>query len=132
MIAPGIAKKVTWECVHFGTLLEGREELELCRAAGFAAIQVDVGTVKDASQLLSKIASAMEFPDYFGTNWDALIDCLRDLSWLNPKGVLLVLENSKALWHELTLAGSLVEVWLLCAEYWARDDVPFHLGFTRD
>jgi len=130
MIAPGVATEARWECVHFGTLPEGRNEIEVCRGRGFAAIQINLAGVQEQGDLLAKIASAMKFPEYFGMNWDALIDCLRDLSWLNPKGVLVVLENSKDLWKQPMLAGSLVEVWLLCAEFWARDSVPFHLAFT--
>lgn len=132
MIASGITARPTWECVHFGTLLEGRKEIELCRGHGFCAIQVDLADVQEQGALLAKIAFAMKFPDYFGMNWDALSDCLRDLSWLDPKGVVVVLENSRDLWRQPMLAGSLIEVWLFCAEVWAQDGVPFHLGFTWD
>lgn len=31
---------------------------------------------------MDSIAAALEFPDYFGRNLDALYDCLTDLSWL--------------------------------------------------
>jgi RNAse (barnase) inhibitor barstar len=130
MIALGISRKTTWECVHFGTLIEGRKEIELSKQHRFCAIQVDLVGVEEESILFSRIASALSFPDYFGMNWNALIDCLRDLSWLNPKGVLVVLENSRNLWHQPDVAGSLVECWLLCAESWAREGVPFHLAFT--
>lgn len=132
MIAAEITVKVTWECVHFGTLLEGRNEIDRCKHRGFSAIRVDFAGVQDKNELLERIASAMKFPDLFGANWDALADSLRDLSWLDPKGVLIVLENSRELWRQPMLAGSLIETWLLCAEFWARDGVPFHLGFTWD
>jgi len=132
MIAPGISTKITWECIHFGSLLEGRKEAELCRERGFSGIQVDLAGVQEKEALLAKIASAMKFPDYFGMNWDALDECLRDLSLLNPKGVLVVLENSQDVWRQPALAGHLVESWLFCAESWAKDGVPFHLAFTWD
>jgi hypothetical protein len=89
MIAPEITTTTTWECVHFGTLLEGRKEIERCRERGLTALQVDLAGVQEKSELLARIASAMKFPDSFGMNWDALADSLRDLSWLNPKGVLV-------------------------------------------
>ena len=43
---------------------------------------------------LSRIAEALEFPDWFGRNWDAFFDCLADLSWLPAGGHVLVLLNA--------------------------------------
>lgn len=40
--------------------------------------------------LLGALASAGSFPEYFGGNWDALEDCLRDLSWISKKEVVIV------------------------------------------
>lgn len=39
----------------------------------------------DRLAVLDAIAAAMQFPDTFGRNLDALYDCLTDLSWL-PAG----------------------------------------------
>jgi RNAse (barnase) inhibitor barstar len=39
--------------------------------------------------LLATIATQLSFPDYFGGNWDALEECICDLSWL-PTGRVLV------------------------------------------
>jgi hypothetical protein len=38
-------------------------------------------SVQGRQELLRAIAQGLCFPDYFGENWDALIDCLADLSW---------------------------------------------------
>ena len=32
-------------------------------------------------KLLGALATRLRFPGYFGHNWDALDECLRDLSW---------------------------------------------------
>jgi hypothetical protein len=45
--------------------------------------------IRDKQQLLRAIARGLDFPDYFGENWDALIDCLSDLSWLTKPTVTL-------------------------------------------
>jgi hypothetical protein len=40
-------------------------------------------------ELLSQLAERLRFPEYFGRNWDALGDCLRDLEWLGERRVVI-------------------------------------------
>jgi RNAse (barnase) inhibitor barstar len=47
-----------------------------------------------------EIAAAMQFPYYFGDNWDALNDCLTDLSWLPAAKYVLVVSNADELLSE--------------------------------
>jgi RNAse (barnase) inhibitor barstar len=44
-------------------------------------------------ELLHNLAHKLAFPDYFGENWDALVDCLSDLSWLDIPEVTLLHEE---------------------------------------
>lgn len=46
--------------------------------------------VSGKEQLMLALEEALRLPDYFGRNWDALSDCLRDLSWLPPGRINLV------------------------------------------
>jgi hypothetical protein len=46
-------------------------------------------TLSDKQQLLASLAMQLQFPDYFGGNWDALDECLGDLSWLKQPRVLI-------------------------------------------
>ena len=39
--------------------------------------------------LLDELSRELRFPDYFGGNWDALEECIRDLSWIPPGPVVL-------------------------------------------
>jgi RNAse (barnase) inhibitor barstar len=49
--------------------------------------------IETKKQLLDALDANLGFPDYFGGNWDALWDCICDLSWLDPVQVVLVHED---------------------------------------
>jgi hypothetical protein len=49
--------------------------------------------IRDRSELFELLRSRLPLPDYFGGNWDALSECLRDLSWLTQRRVALVHEE---------------------------------------
>ncbi len=68
---------------------------EAAEAAGLAVIRIDIGHAHDKKDFLNDVSKAMKFPDWFGGNWDALADCLKDLSWLQAKGWVVILEKSK-------------------------------------
>lgn len=53
--------------------------------------RVAVG-VSSKEQLLDILAKQLRFPDYYGRNWDAFEECLRDLSWVKECRVWLVHE----------------------------------------
>jgi len=46
--------------------------------------------VSSVGELMEGIADALSFPPYFGRNWDALYDCLRDFHWTHNKNIVLV------------------------------------------
>lgn len=50
---------------------------------------------RSKEKVLGILSHALHFPRYFGWNWDALEECLGDLSWLPPSidRVILVHES---------------------------------------
>jgi hypothetical protein len=53
-----------------------------------ADVTIDESTC-GKEQLLDQLAQGLGFPSYFGANWDALIDCLGDLSWSRASEVVI-------------------------------------------
>ncbi len=51
-------------------------------AAGWSTALIDLSGVIDKAGVLAAFAQQLRFPGWFGHNWDALDDALRDLSWL--------------------------------------------------
>lgn len=61
-------------------------------------VTLDGALLKNKNALLSALASAFQFPSYFGHNWDALLDCMRSLpDFLPAESYVLIIENSSAL-----------------------------------
>ncbi|MGO4569804.1 barstar family protein [Rhizobium sp. 2YAF20] len=54
-------------------------------------------SMSNKQTLLERLADVLTFPAYFGFNWDALFDGLRDFSWINEQLVVLVHTNLPAL-----------------------------------
>ena len=46
--------------------------------------------IKDKNDLFMIFSKKLNFPLYFGNNWDALYDCLSDLSWITEKKTTIV------------------------------------------
>ena len=90
------------------------------RVSGAQAIEqatqasaLDVVAIEAATNLFDAMARALEFPDWFGGNWDALEDCLSDLAWRKGEGHVLLLRSYPA-GDEL---GVLIDVLRSAAEY---------------
>jgi hypothetical protein len=119
--------------VHFVAGALDEAALSGVTAAGIAFRQQDVTSCRSKADLLRQVARALEFPPYFGENWDALDECLSDLEWFAlGNGVVLTFVGAGALWRRLPLeCGLLVESWLSAAAAWAREGKAFHLVFAN-
>jgi RNAse (barnase) inhibitor barstar len=96
------------------------------RAAGLHCVRIDLGRCRDKAALLERLADALRFPDWFGHNWDALADCLDDLSWLPEGGVLLVLEDCRRFCAAAPRDYAvLLEILADAANAWRARAVPF-------
>jgi RNAse (barnase) inhibitor barstar len=68
--------------------------VETATSLGFMVVTIDLENAEDTPALLEAVADGLLFPDWFGGNWDALADCLGDLSWLGAeRGLLLLLDH---------------------------------------
>jgi RNAse (barnase) inhibitor barstar len=66
--------------------------------AGFDIVTVAGTAITNTSTLFEEMARAFRFPDYFGQNWAALLDCLRDLrDRENPRIALLWVDADASL-----------------------------------
>lgn len=95
--------------------------------------------MRTEQQLFDEVGAALQFPDYFGENWDAMDECITDLTWLPAKGYVFIVtdadellsETEEARWDGLVrLLNDAASEWSEPSgegEAWARDAVPFHV-----
>lgn len=53
--------------------------------------------MNSAQGLFNEFAAALQFPCYFGNNWNAFDECMADLEWLPGKGYLIMIVDGSHL-----------------------------------
>lgn len=84
-------------------------------------------------QVLAIIASAFHFPRNFGKNFDALEDCLTDLTHKSGQqpGFLVVLEQlPNTPKFDKEARETLLDVFRDAADFWADKKVPFRVFYS--
>jgi len=92
--------------------IENYEEINNKNDVFFVTIINDNFSEED---LLNEYYIKFKFP-YFGFNWDALLDCLRDLEWIKQKNIIvyhpqLPQLNKKNLKIYLEILSNVMESW---------------------
>lgn len=80
-LPPALALTAKGELLHLSP-----EELEttvsMLEARGCDIRRIELDGTTDKAEMFKRTAFSLTFPEWFGHNWDALADCLSDLSWL--------------------------------------------------
>ena len=98
--------------------------------------------IGNKADLLLSLAKAGKFPTYFGYNWDALEDCMRDFSWISNKRIIMVhtdlplAENKNDLSTYLKILSEAVKFWdsnklhelIVCFSFQAKPSIIQSLG----
>ena len=77
-------------------------------------------SIVDRDALFSAYVKRLGLPDYFGGNWDAFSECLRDLSWVGEKRVVIVHEDVPQM--EASVLSIYVDVLRECVLDWEPDE----------
>ena len=69
------------------------EDKLVCYGKGAVFLARIDPNIADTDELLRSLYYLLWFPGYFGFNWNALYDCLRDLDWISENKVMIVHES---------------------------------------
>ncbi|MFH0823257.1 MAG: barstar family protein [Pseudomonadota bacterium] len=107
----------------------GVSEPEIRRLAeecGLTFVDLDGADMNSKDLLLTGMAEALQFPEYFGHNWDALEDCLTDMSSKGKIGYVINYHDSGVLARRSEEDfRTLVEILDSTARYWAEQGKRF-------
>ena len=96
-------------------------------ARGWRCFHLDGRFARDKASFMTAAAAAMDFPAYFGHNWDAFEECVNDLSWAPASGYVLLYDQ---VWwlacnhaHTWQSARAILEE---ASRRWEKQGVPFY------
>ncbi len=98
--------------------------------------EVSLSECHGKGEFLAAVAKAIQAPDWFGHNWDALADALGDLSWLDAddkesEGYVLLLQGADA---TLGLTQSdydtAMNIFSETSKYWKSEGKPFWIFYA--
>jgi RNAse (barnase) inhibitor barstar len=130
--------KAPWTSLLMVTAGQRAESL-VCPPTGLALKVIKGRHCKTPASLFAEFARALEFPDYFGHNWDALEECLADLEWLPAKGyILLITDAAHVLSDDEAEYETFLEILCDAGEAWGNGQAemggrlatPFHVLFA--
>lgn len=99
---------------------------EAAESLDYPLHRVNLARVATKEAFLAAVGEALGFPDWYGHNWDALADCLTDLSWMEADGYVIVLERADAFAQAApTDFATALSIFQDAADTWREDGVPF-------
>ncbi|QDQ10416.1 barstar family protein [Streptomyces spectabilis] len=99
------------------------------RGTGWSTVALELSGVRDKDAFMERCATAFALPGWFGRNWDALADCLTDLSWQQPaQGRLVVVTG----WQEYARVAPgdweiAQDVFAAAVEHWRGADTALEI-----
>jgi hypothetical protein len=99
--------------------------------AGMPLLEADLSAVGSKGEFLAALAQAIQAPEWFGNNWDALTDALGDLSWLGamPGYVLLLRNGGNTLGLSAEEHATVMDIFSKTAAFWKVQGKPFWVFF---
>ncbi len=92
--------------------------------------------------MMQEWGAALQFPYYFGENWDSFEECLNDLSWLPARGYIFAVTHTDRMLHDTQEFTTALHILDAAAKRWAVGQtthpgstaapMPFHVVFQCD
>lgn len=111
----------------FHLVTSGQSTIEMAaRHIRFCVLKADIVSPLSAHDVLHQLGAALNFPTWYGVNFDALHDCLTDPDWQPAKGYVLFITGMDQLRTSNPADfATLIEVFQAAAEARRAMNTPF-------
>ena len=95
-------------------------------------VDINLGSLGTSSSFLKIMSEKLYFPDYFGFNYDALDECMQDLSWLPEEKIIInfrFIERIKR--KNESLYKIIYDCLVMYQEYWDSEYEQEFVDFFR-
>ncbi|MCQ4080131.1 barstar family protein [Streptomyces sp. RB6PN25] len=95
-------------------------------------VVLDLDGVTDKAAFMDRCARSLRFPEWFGRNWDALLDCLTDPDWMQGRGGRILRISG---WQDYAAAApeqwrTALAVFRDAAGRWSQTPTPLRVELT--
>lgn len=117
--------------------------VERATPQGWQTIRLSGCRLESADRLFEEFNREFRFPEYFGRNWAAFSECMRDLTWLPAVGYLLIIRDAdRLLCHDRSEIATFMRTMNTVGSEWSRavglgpqwggGEVPFKTCLVAD
>lgn len=89
-----LAGKLSPALYRCSTRMRATTIIRLAERQGWRVYRLDGRAIDDKPAFLSQVAGVLQFPSYFGHNWDAFEECLNDMLWALDRPALLLFDHA--------------------------------------
>jgi hypothetical protein len=89
---------------------------------------LDGDRIVDSPSLFQEFATVMQFPEYFGHNWDALKDCLTELDGHEVDRYIMTIDRlDRFITSDPSQWTNFLDVCKSVVEYWQDTETPVYI-----
>ena len=85
-------------------------------------MEFDLRKIKTMNHFLHEMSDFFEFPQYFGGNFSAMDDCMRDLSWFEEQNIDIYFLYLEDLQPKEEMYQNIKEILTFYQEFWQKSD----------